>query len=111
MILRSDGLELRGEDSLLPAPKAKPRDNTRCHLRFHIGPDIELAATDDPRTVLLRLANGSAWLFAAGIGKVEIDDSLWVDEDGRPHPGQQIVVEVIADRGGLSAGWQLRFLG
>ena len=111
LILRSDGLELRGEDSLLPAPKAKPRDNTRCHLRFHIGPDIELAATDDPRTVILRLAGGSSWLFAAGAGKVDIDDSLWVDGDGRPHPAQQIVMEVIADRGGLSAGWQLRFLG
>ena len=111
LILRSDGLELRGEDSLLPAPKAKPRDGLPCHIRFHIGPDIELAPNDDGRAIVLRLADGTAWLFAAGKGKAQIDDSLWVDDEGLPHPGQQIVVEAMADKGGLSVGWQLRFLG
>ncbi len=111
LILRSDGLELRGEDSLLPAGKAKPRDGVPCHIRFHIGPDIELATNDREGTVILRLPDGGAWLFAAGMGTAGVDESLWVDENGMPRPTQQIVVAAETDKGGLSVGWHFRFLG
>ncbi len=111
LILRSDGLELRGEDSLLPAGRAKPRDGVPCHLRFHLGPGIEIATGEREGAIMLRLADGSSWLFAAGSGDVQVDESLWIDEDGVPHPGQQIVVAAHTDKGGLSVGWQFRFLG
>ncbi len=111
LIMRSDGLELRGEDILLPAGKAKPKEGVPCHLRFHIGPDIELAAGENSRAIILRLANGTSWLFAAGSGNCQVDDSLWVDGQGTPHPGQQIIVAADTDKGGLSVGWQFRFLG
>lgn len=111
LIMRSDGLELRGEDILLPAGKAKPKEGVPCHVRFHIGPDIQLAAGENERAIMLRLPNGSAWLFAAGNGKVEVDESLWVDGFGKPHPTQQILVSAQTDKGGLSVGWQFRFLG
>lgn len=111
LIMRSDGLELRGEDILLPAAKTKPREGVPCHLRFHIGPDIELAAGENERAIILRMANGSNWLFGAGNGKLEVDESLWVDGDGKPHPSEQIIVSANTGKGGLSIGWQFRFLG
>ena len=109
LILRSDGMELRGEDTLLP--QGKPKDSTAVHVRFHLGPDIEITPTDKAQTALLRMEDGSNWAFAAAGGTLSIDDSLWVDEEGRPHPTRQLVITTDTNKGGLTIGWQLRFLG
>ena len=109
LILRSDGMELRGEDTLLP--RGKPKDGVSVHIRFHLGPGIEITPTDKAHAALLRMDDGSSWAFATAGGKLSIDDSLWVDEDGRPWPTRQLVIAADADKGGLTIGWQLRFLG
>ncbi len=111
LILRSDGLELRGEDTLLPHANYKAKDNIAVAIRFHLGANIEVAAGENDRAIVLRLGDGTSWLFAAGGGEVQLDDSLWVDEDGRPHPSKQLVIESAANKGGLSIGWQFKFLG
>lgn len=111
LILRSDGMELRGEDTLLPDARTKPKDSTPVALRFHLGPDIELSAGENARAVILRMVDGSSWAFIAAGGSLAADDSLWVDEEGVPHPSQQLVLTADAGKGGLSLGWQLRFLG
>jgi uncharacterized heparinase superfamily protein len=109
LILRSDGMELRGEDTLVP--QGKPKDGTPVHVRFHLGPDIEITPTDNKQTALLRMTDGSNWAFAAAGGALSIDDSLWVDEEGRPHPTRQLVIAADTGKGGLTIGWQLRHLG
>lgn len=109
LILRSDGMELRGEDTLVP--QGKPKDGTSVHVRFHLGPDIEMTPTDNKQTALLRMADGSNWAFAVAGGALSIDDSLWVDEEGRPHPTRQLVIAADTGKGGLTIGWQLRHLG
>lgn len=109
LTLRSDGMELRGEDTLLP--QAKPKDNVPVHVRFHLGPDIEIVPSDNPQTALLRMADGSNWAFAASGGTLSADDSLWVDQNGRPHPTRQLVIAADTGKGGLSISWQLRHLG
>jgi uncharacterized heparinase superfamily protein len=111
LILRSDGLELRGEDTLLPHGKAKPRDNVPCHIRFHLGPDIEIAAGENQQALVLRVADGGSWLFFATSGEIQVDESLWVDEKGRPHPSRQLIIASKTDKGGLSVGWQFKYLG
>jgi uncharacterized heparinase superfamily protein len=111
LILRSDGLELRGEDTLLPHPNYKAKDNIAITIRFHLGANIEVAAGENDRAIVLRLGDGTSWLFVAGGGEVQMDDSLWVDGDGRPHPSKQVVIESAANKGGLSIGWQFKFLG
>ncbi len=111
LIMRSDGLELRGEDILLPVTKGRPKENQICQLRFHIGPNIEISAGQRDGAAILRLADGSSWLFAAGSGALSIDESLWVDEYGMPHPGQQLIIQARTDKGGLTLGWQMRFIG
>jgi uncharacterized heparinase superfamily protein len=111
LILRSDGLELRGEDTLLPHDKVKPRDQVPCHIRFHLGPDIEISTDENQKAIVLRMADGSSWLFFATAGEISVDDSLWVDEHGRPHPSRQLVIASNTDKAGLSIGWQLKYLG
>ncbi len=110
-IQRSDGMELRGEDSLLPHAKYKSREEVDAHLRFHLGPDIELLLADDRRSVVMRLIDGSSWSFITTLGTIEVDDSIWVDELGRPHPTRQLVIGVTAPKGGMTIGWALRFIG
>ena len=109
LILRSDGMELRGEDTLVP--QGKPKDGTPVHVRFHLGADIEITPTDNKQTALLRTADGSNWAFAAAGGALSVDDSLWIDEEGRPHPTRQLVIAADTGKGGLTIGWQLRHLG
>ncbi len=111
LILRSDGMELRGEDTLLPHEKYKSREEVPAHLRFHLGPDIELLLAEDRRSVVMRLDDGSSWSFMTTLGQIEVDDSIWVDENGRPHPTRQLVIGVTAPKGGMTIGWVLRFLG
>ncbi len=111
LILRSDGLELRGEDTLLPHKNYKPKDNVPVHIRFHLGANIELAKGENKDAVVLRLGDGTSWLFIPGAGDVQLDDSIWVDGEGRPHPSQQLVIASTAGKGGLSIGWQFRFIG
>ena len=109
LILRSDGTELRGEDTLLP--QGKPKDGKPVQVRFHLGPQIEVTPSDNKLTALLRMDGGSSWAFAAAGGTLTVDDSLWVDEEGCPHPTRQLVITAETGKGGLTIGWQLRHLG
>ncbi|MGL5836981.1 MAG: heparinase II/III family protein [Sphingorhabdus sp.] len=111
LIQRSDGMELRGEDTLLPHEKYKSREEVSAHLRFHLGPDIELLLAEDKRSVVMRMEDGSSWSFVTTMGAIEVDDSIWVDENGRPHPTRQLVIGVTAPKGGMTIGWALRFVG
>lgn len=111
LILRSDGLELRGEDTLLPHEKYRAREEVPVHLRFHLGPDIELLLSEDAKNILMRLDDGSSWSFSTSAGTIAVEDSLWVDEHGRPNPTRQLTIEMQAPKGGLSIGWLLKFIG
>lgn len=111
LVLRSDGMELRGEDTLLPHAKYKGREEVAAHLRFHLGPDIELLLAEDKRSAMMRMEDGSSWTFLTALGTIEVDESLWVDENGRPHPTRQLVIGVNASKGGITIGWALKFLG
>jgi hypothetical protein len=44
-------------------------------------------------------------------GTIAVDDSIWVDDSGRPNPTRQLIVEMEAPKGGASIGWQLKFQG
>jgi uncharacterized heparinase superfamily protein len=111
LILRSDGLELRGEDTLLPQARTAPKDNTPIQIRFHLGADIEISRGDKPQALILRMADGASWVFAAAEGTLSVEESLFVDQEGRPHPSQQLVISIRAGKGGLTTGWQFKFLG
>ena len=45
------------------------------------------------------------------VGALEIEESLWVDGDGRPHPTEQLVVTGTAPAGGASIGWIFKHIG
>jgi uncharacterized heparinase superfamily protein len=106
LLLSTDGRELRGEDVLLPAGRRRKPQASNFTLRFHLGPDVEPTLTADRQGAVLRLLpDGALWQFRVSEGELQIEESCWVDWDGRPHPVQQIAVTGLANAGGASIGW------
>ena len=111
LIMRDDGTELRGEDLLIPSGGKGKRGKVSFAVRFHIGPGIELGRSDDGQGVGLALPDGSYWQFRSGGGKVTIEESIWADGQGRPHPVQQLVLQGLVSRGGGDFAWLLKKMG
>ncbi|HMN54656.1 MAG TPA: heparinase II/III-family protein, partial [Sphingopyxis sp.] len=111
LILAPNGRELRGEDMLLPAPRSRRKGDKRFTLRFHLGRNLSASLTADKLGALLRISGGPLWQFRTSDGALEIEESLWVDGDGRPHPTEQLVVTGTAPAGGASIGWIFKHIG
>ncbi len=115
LILRDDGSELRGEDLLIPAGKKGKRGKIGFAVRFHIGPGIALGLSDNRRGAGLALPDGSYWQFRCGeLGEgvtLSVEESLWVDGQGRPQPIEQLVIQGLTPRSGGSFSWLLKKMG
>ncbi len=111
LILSPNGRELRGEDMLLPAPRTRRKGDKGFTLRFHLGPHISASMTADRLGALLRINGGPLWQFRTSGGALDIEQSLWVDGEGRPHPTEQLVVTGNAPAGGASIGWIFKHIG
>jgi len=111
LILRDDGTELRGEDLLVPTGKKGKRGKVSFAIRFHLGPGIEVGISADGQGAGLALPDGGYWQFRAGSGEVTVEDSIWVDGQGRPLPVQQLVLQGLVSRGGGNFAWLLKKMG
>ncbi|MET0363753.1 MAG: heparinase II/III family protein [Sphingobium sp.] len=112
LLLSQDGRELRGEDMVLPAQRRRKPAPVDYAIRFHLGLDVEPTLTADRQGAVLRLAHDSAlWQFRVSDGTLDIEDSCWIDGEGRPHRSQQIVVSGAVTSGGASIGWLFKRSG
>ncbi len=108
LVMTNDGKELRGEDVLLPAPKRRKVQLSTFAIRFHLGLGIQVSPTADGMAALLRLPGGGLWQFRCRGGALAVEDSLWIDAEGRPHATMQLVVTGEAPAGGANVGWVLK---
>lgn len=108
LLLAADGRELRGEDALLPAGGKRHPDAASFALRFHLGRGVEASPTADGQGAMLRLPGGALWQFRCRGGGLGVEDSIWIDGEGRPVATCQIVVigEALAD--GAHVSWALK---
>lgn len=111
LTLTSDGRELRGEDRLLPAKDGRKAGASQFSVRFHLAPGVEATLTADGMGVLLRIAEGALWQYRVRGAKLAIDDSIWIDGDGRPIPTLQLVASGESPAGGASLSWTLKRAG
>lgn len=111
LILSPNGRELRGEDMLLPAPRTRRKGDKGFAIRFHLGSAISASLTADKLGALLRINGGPLWQFRTSEGALDVEESLWVDGEGRPHPTEQLVVTGTAPAGGASIGWIFKHIG
>ena len=108
LVLIADGRELRGEDVLLPQGRANRRGAIPYALRFHLGAGVQATATADGLAAVLRMPGGAIWQFRARADSLALEDSVWIDADGRAIATQQIVVAGLANAGGATIGWVLK---
>ncbi len=111
LILSPNGRELRGEDMLLPAPRTRRKGDKGFTMRFHLGRNISASLTADKLGALLRINGGPLWQFRTSEGELAVEESLWVDGEGRPYPCEQLVVTGTAPAGGASIGWIFKHIG
>lgn len=108
LMLTGDGRELRGEDALLPRGRKRRAGTTTFALRFHLGRGVQAAGTADGQAAILRLPGGALWQFRCRGGALGIEDSVWIDGEGRPQAVQQLVVTGEAAAGGASVSWAFK---
>ena len=108
LALSGDGRVLRGEDSLVPEGRRRRLDPIAFAIRFHLGRGVRVSPTADGLAALLRMPGGGLWQFRCEGGALSVDDSLWIDPDGRPVATQQLVVTGSAEAGGAMVGWVLK---
>ncbi len=111
LALSGNGRELRGEDSLLPAPRRRKAGGAHFAIRFHLAPGVEVTPTADGQAALLRIDHGPLWQFRCRGGALTIEESLWIDAAGRALASLQFVVSGEAAAGGATVGWLLKRAG
>lgn len=108
LILTADGRELRGEDVLLPKGRRRQPGPAPFAIRFHLGQGVEASPTADGLGAVLRVPGGAMWQFRTRGESLTIDESLWIDGEGRPIATQQLVIGGAAEAGGATVGWLLK---
>lgn len=108
LILSPDGRELEGEDRLIAAAKKKRSDPVPFAVRFHLAPAIEVTTTADGQGALLRVRGGNVWRFRCRGGQLNVEDSLWVDGQSRPHGTLQLVIAGDTPADGMTISWELK---
>ncbi|MEG3176892.1 heparinase II/III family protein [Sphingomonas sp. RB3P16] len=111
LVLARDGRELRGEDMLLPATKRRKLAATGFAIRFHLGLGIQVSPTADGLAALLRLPGGGLWQFRCRGGTLAVEESVWIDAEGRPHATMQLAVTGESPAGGASVSWAFKRAG
>jgi uncharacterized heparinase superfamily protein len=106
--LSSDGSELNGEDVLIAAGRKRRGSNTPFAVRFHLAPGVEVASTADGQGALLRIRGGNGWQFRCRGGRLDIEESLWIDGAGRPQGTRQLVILGETPAEGMSIAWHFK---
>jgi uncharacterized heparinase superfamily protein len=106
--LAPDGRDIRGEDMLLPAGRRrKKKGGTPFAIRFHLAPGIEISPTADGMAAFLQCPNNVVWQFRSRGGTLGVEDSVWIDGQGRPIPTRQLVISADSPAGGTNVSWVL----
>jgi uncharacterized heparinase superfamily protein len=108
LVLTGGGKELRGEDVLLPKGRRRHTGAKPFAIRFHLGLGVEASPTADGLGAVLRVPGGAMWQFRTAGESLAIEDSLWIDGEGRPIATQQLVLGGTAEAGGATVGWVLK---
>ncbi|MDE2341209.1 MAG: heparinase II/III family protein [Alphaproteobacteria bacterium] len=108
--MSADGKTVSGQDRLRAASDKRAPKEAPFTLRFHLAPKTEVSLTADGAGALLRIHAGPLWQFRVTGGALGVDDSLWVDAEGKPHATQQLVVTGHA-AGGAVVLWNFKRAG
>jgi len=102
-----DGHELVCEDQVLPAgPETGAAPQMLC-ARLHLHPRVNASLLGGGRQVLLKLGNGTGWMFELADDTAQIEDSVYFGEWGRARRTKQIVVNRKIENRASRVMWHL----
>jgi uncharacterized heparinase superfamily protein len=94
LYLATAGDDFRGEDRLIRDSASDPAlPGIPFALRFHLHPSVKATLSQDGETVMLVLANRTAWRFAAKGCVIDLTDSVYLAGLPQPRRTQQIVLK------------------
>ncbi len=108
LFVARDGLDVRGEDSLVPAPGAQVAASARFAVRFHLAPDVQASIVQNGAAALLRTHGGQAWRMQAAGATLELGESVSFAIRGTARRSEQIVAAGTAGDGGISVKWAFK---
>ncbi|MGL4542893.1 MAG: heparinase II/III family protein, partial [Polymorphobacter sp.] len=113
LFVSANGQDFRGEDLLETAAGRGSRRRTasRFDIRFHLGCGVEAIPTADAQGALLKLPDGRIWAFKARGATLSVDDSVWIDAEGRARPTQQLVLSGNGVAAGTNVNWSFKRAG
>lgn len=111
LTLSPDGRELKGQDVLIAAGRRRRAEAVPFAIRFHLAPAVEVATTADGQGALLRIRGSTVWQFRCRGGRLDIEESLWIDGEAAPHATQQLVVSGETPRDGTTIAWTFHRAG
>jgi uncharacterized heparinase superfamily protein len=77
-------------------------------IRFHLAPSVEATVTADGMGALLRSAGAPPWNFRCRGAMLQVEESLFIDGQGRAVPTLQLVVVGEVSAIGGEIAWQFR---
>jgi uncharacterized heparinase superfamily protein len=108
IFVAGDGLDVRGEDSLLPAQGATPSPSARFAIRFHLYPDIQASIIQNGAAALLRTPRGQAWRLQIAGAALELGESVSFAQRGSARRAEQLVAAGTAGAQGMSVKWAFK---
>lgn len=88
--LADNGHDLRGEDVF--TAECDPINPIEVAVRFHIHPSVTASLINDDQEILLRMPGGMGWRFKSSMGRIALEDSVYLGEGITPRKTKQIVV-------------------
>lgn len=99
LYLAAAGDDFRGEDRFIRDNTGDPALTGMAYtLRFHLHPSIKATLSQDGESVMLILANRTAWRFAAKGCVIDLTDSVYLAGLPQPRRTQQIVLKGVIGR-------------
>jgi len=88
--LDHDGMSVVGEDRLVPTVRLSRSRATPFAIRFHVHPNVRLAAAQGG-DFILKLPDGEGWRVRASGGEIGVEESVYVG-DGTVRRTEQLVI-------------------
>ncbi len=107
LFLMPDGVELRGEDVLVPVSGPSSDDDVFT-LRFHLHPSVRATLSRDGSSIMLTLPDRSGWKFSARGGRLRLEESVLLASGRGLRRTVQIVVEGETGAEGARVNWFLK---
>jgi len=92
LFLDSDGVDLRGEDRLIPVDPRQPVTPRRFEIRFHLHPAVQSSLLANQSAAFLRLPGGDGWRFRSSGAAIRLEDSIYMGRSGDARRSRQLVL-------------------